>query len=76
MLPDEKISIDIKYLNLTFQDMFTAFKERLRQEKNNYGKEENAQEPNEKDVGEESFERLNQSENDQISKAKVKSAAE
>lgn len=28
--PDENISIEIKYLNLTFQNMFTGYKEKLR----------------------------------------------
>jgi hypothetical protein len=31
--PGEKISIDIKYLNLTFLNMFTSYKEKLRLEK-------------------------------------------
>ena len=30
VLPDDKVSIQIRYLNLTFQEMFTAYKERLR----------------------------------------------
>jgi hypothetical protein len=29
--PEERISVDIKYLNNTFEDMFTAYKEKLRQ---------------------------------------------
>jgi len=29
--PEERISVDIKYLNNTFEEMFTAYKERLRQ---------------------------------------------
>lgn len=29
--PEEKISVDIKYLNNTFEQMFTAYKEKLRQ---------------------------------------------
>ena len=31
MNPEERISVDIKYLNNTFEEMFTAYKERLRQ---------------------------------------------
>ena len=33
IIPDENISIDIRHLNITFQNMFTAYKDKLHLEK-------------------------------------------
>ena len=33
VIPDEKVFVDIRFLNNTFQEMFTGYKETLRQQK-------------------------------------------
>lgn len=33
VIPDKAISVDIRYLNITFQEMFTAYRQKIRQAK-------------------------------------------
>ena len=42
VIPDEKISIDIRHLNNTFKEMFRSYREKLRLEKATKAKKENS----------------------------------